>query len=47
MKMLTHAANDMREINNFVNRNGIPKENIVNIFQSKDGVYMLVYFAEE
>ncbi len=47
MKMLTQAANDMREINNFVNQNGIPQENIVNIFQSKDGVYMLVYFVEE
>lgn len=45
--MLTHAANDMREINNFVNQEGILQENIVNIFQSKDGTYMLVYFAEE
>ena len=47
MIMLTHAANDMREINNFVNSKGIRQEDIVNIFQSKDGTYMLVYFAEE
>lgn len=47
MKMLTQAANDMREINDFVNRNNIEKEHIVNIFQSKDGTYMLVYFVEE
>lgn len=47
MKMFTKAANDMREINTFVNENRIPQENIVNIFQSKDGIYMLVYFTED
>jgi hypothetical protein len=47
MKMFTKAANNMREINDFVNQMNIPKEHIVNIFQSKDGLYTLVYFAEE
>ena len=47
MKMFTRAANDMREINDFVNAKGISKDQIVEIIQSKDGSYMLVYFAEE
>lgn len=47
MRMYTKAANDLREINDFVNDMHIPKEHIVNIFQSNDGVYMLVYFEEE
>ena len=47
MKMLTHAANDMREITKFINANNIPKEHIVNIFQSNDGTFMVVYFSEE
>lgn len=47
MKMFTQAANDMREINRFVNENGIEKDRIVNIFQSTDGTYLLVYYAED
>ena len=45
--MLTHAANQMREIEDFINANSIPKEHIVNIFQSQDGTFMVVYFVEE
>lgn len=47
MRMFTHAANDMRAINDFVNKNGITKEQIVEVVQSLDGTWMLVYFAEE
>ena len=47
MKMLTHAANKMREIEEFINENAIPKERIVNIFQSNDGTYMVIYFVED
>lgn len=47
MKMFTHAANDMREINQFVNENDIQKEHIVNVFQSTDGTYLLIYYAED
>ncbi len=47
MKMYTEAANSLRDINEFVNRNHIPKEHIVNIFESHDGTFMLVYFAED
>ena len=47
MRMLTHAANDMREITTFINENSIPKERIVNIFQSNDGTFMVIYFVED
>lgn len=47
MKMFTQAANDMREINDFVNEKGISNDQIVEILQSKDGTYMLVYFDED
>lgn len=46
MRMCTFAANQMRDIENFVNESGIKKENIVDIFQSKDGDFELVYYAE-
>ena len=46
MRMQTFAANQMRDIENFVNESGIKKENIVGIFQSKDGDFELVYYAE-
>ena len=47
MKMFTFAANDMRAITQFVNDHGIKKENIVSIFASPDGTYLLSYFGEE
>lgn len=47
MKMFTQAANDMREINKFVNENGIEQDRIVTVFQSTDGTYLLVYYAED
>lgn len=46
MKMYTVAANDMREINNKVNEMGLTKDQIVNIIQSIDGTYLLIYYAE-
>lgn len=36
----------MLEIEQFVNENGIEKKNIVDIFQSKAGDFILVYYAE-
>lgn len=46
MRMCTFAANQLRDIENFVNENGIKKENIVDIFQSKEGDFELVYYVE-
>lgn len=46
MRMYTEAANDMRQINQIVNEKGLTPDQIVNIFQNKDGLYVLVYFSE-
>ena len=46
MRMCTFAANQLRDIEKFVNENNIDKKDIVDIFQSKDGDFMLVYYAE-
>lgn len=46
MKMYTRAFNLMKDVNAFVNENKISKENIVNVFQSNDGTYLLIYYAE-
>ena len=46
MKMYTHGANTMLEIETFVNANGIQKENIVDIMPVAGGGFMLVYYAE-
>lgn len=46
MRMYTKAFNDMRELNTFVNKEGITQEQIINIFQSTDGMFYLNYYAE-
>ena len=43
--MITRAFNDMRELTAFVNENGIAKEDIVNMFPTNDGLYILAYYA--
>ena len=47
MKMYTEAFNQMRDLNKFVNDAGILQENIINIFQSKDGLFYLSWYAEQ
>ena len=47
MKMYTKACNDKREITTFINKKGIRKEDIITVFQDKDGLYVLMYYAEE
>lgn len=44
--MYTYAANKLVEIEKYVNEKGIEQDNIVDIFQSKAGDFMLVYYAE-
>lgn len=36
----------MRELNKFVNNEGITQDQIINIFQSADGMFYLNYYAE-
>lgn len=44
--MYTQVFNQMKDLNAFVNKNGIQKERIVSIFTPGDGTYLLVYYAE-
>ena len=46
MRMYTQAFNKMSELNDFVNAEGIDKDQIISIFQSKDGTFILSYYAE-
>ena len=46
MNMYTQIGNDLREINDFVNKNGIKKEQIVQIFQENDGLFVILYYAD-
>jgi len=36
----------MNELESFVNGNDIKKEDIIQIFQAKDGTFTLVYYGE-
>ena len=45
MKMYTQVFNSMRDLNDYVNDNGITQNRIVNIFSS-DGTFILVYYSE-
>lgn len=46
MKMYSRGFNRINEVENFVNREGIQKENIIEVFQNQDGTYLLLYYAE-
>ena len=46
MRMYTHSFNKKVEAENFVNSQGITKEQIVQVFQEADKTYTLVYYAE-
>jgi hypothetical protein len=47
MKLFSKGGNSLRELVDFVNEHKIEKENIVSLGETKDGLFMLVYFAEE
>jgi len=47
MEFRTFAANQMREIEEFINEHNIKKEDIVNIFQNADKSFILNYFQSE
>ena len=46
MRMYTQAFNKMAELNDYVNAQGIDKDQIISIIQSKDGTFFLSYYAE-
>ena len=43
MEMETYCANSMREITDYINANGIQKDQIVNIMQA-DGIFTVNYY---
>jgi len=47
MEIRTIAGNDYRDVVSKANAEGIKKEDIVNIMQSKDGIFLMTYFVEE
>jgi len=47
MKLLSKGGNTMRELIDFVNQQKIEKENIVSLGETRDGLFLLVYFGEE
>ena len=46
MRMYTQAFNQMSDLTKFVNAEGIDKDQIISIIQTKDGTFMLSYYAE-
>lgn len=46
MRLYTEAFNNKRDAENFINENGIEKDNVLAFFQEKDGTYTLMYYAE-
>lgn len=47
MRMRTLSADDKVKLEKEVNRRGITKEQIINVFQEKDGTYTVTYFEED
>lgn len=47
MKLYSKGGNTLRELIDFVNEKGIKKEDIVSMGETRDGLFMLVYFGEE
>lgn len=47
MEMRSIAGNTLRDVLNDANAQGIKKEDFINLMQSKDGLFILTYFAEE
>lgn len=47
MELLTRSFNLKQELVNWVNEHGIKKDQIVDIFQDSDKLFVLMYFGEE
>lgn len=45
MRMYTKAFNQLRDLQAFVNSEGIAKENILSAAQQADGTYALIWYA--
>ena len=47
MKLYSKDGNTMRELIDFVNKNNIQKDNIISLGETRDGMFLLIYFGEE
>ncbi len=47
MKLLVQAFNNKRDVTEFINKNGIAKEDILSLFQERDATYTLMYYAKD
>ena len=47
MKLYTIAANDMRALMTKANELGIVKDQIVEVLQTKDGIFQMIYQSED
>lgn len=47
MRMRILSADDKRKLEDEVNKRGISKEQIINVFQEKDGTFTVTYFEED
>lgn len=47
MKMETFSCNSMREAKLKINELGITKENLIGIFQDRDGLFVVTYYTED
>lgn len=46
MRLYTKSFNKKDDLRDYVNTNGIPKENIVSVFQDDSGQFVLYYYGE-
>lgn len=46
MRLYTIVKNDLREVEEYINSQGIEKDQIVNIFSNGRGEYILIYYGE-
>lgn len=47
MRLYSRTFNKKVELLSFVNEAGIAKEDIVTVFQDKDGTYTIMYYGAE
>ena len=47
MRAYTKSFNMKKELESFLNDNGIGKDRIVSAFQDLDKTYVLIYYADE
>lgn len=47
MTLKTIYANTMRELEKEANEKSVHKEDVINVMQSSDGVFMMSYYTED